>query len=58
MANGAGSTQILENNKGVRHTVREIERKWTQLKLLRDLDVDRLNKGAQKANETTKIVTH
>ena len=32
-----------DSNKGARHSVREIERKWTQLKLMRDLDVDRLN---------------
>ena len=37
-----------------KHNVREIERKWTQLKLMRDLDVDRLN----ALKDSTKIVTH
>ena len=52
MANSG--TQTLDKGASNRHNVREIERKWTQLKLMRDLDVDRLN----ALKDSTKIVTH
>lgn len=52
MANGG--TQIPDKGTSNKYNVREIERKWTQLKLMRDLDVDRLN----ALKDSTKIVTH